>query len=361
MGLIMGIIIEHSPVVVAKHISGKLATIDQVVKGLECDCFCPECGAQLIAKKGEKLQHHFSHKSHEAEDVNFNTCSYDFWRSLHLLCFKALKEAGSFRMPAISAGHREMFLDDVYEEQTILVPGREVKFDSIEYCKIYDGQQLNTIIAKVEDLTFLICPLFSKEKDSSFETYQHIARKGKGEIPVLLIDMESIKEKFYPHDINKFSHYVVNAADRHWSTHGAKVTKLQSKIIEAVKKRVDADKLHYISVLRELELKIRMEDTTIYDRNISKDWYDPPNKVSFLKFSDFDEIETENGRHLLFRKKEDNFSIYITLSTDKINPPKVYAKSSDICIWMMIPDAWRLSGQIGTNKEIKYKYYKTET
>ena len=37
--------------------------IDDVVCGLDCDCFCPSCGQPLIAKnQGEKRIHHFAHR-----------------------------------------------------------------------------------------------------------------------------------------------------------------------------------------------------------------------------------------------------------------------------------------------------------
>ena len=34
--------------------NGRLIHVNNVVKGKDCLCTCPECGAQLIAKKGEK-------------------------------------------------------------------------------------------------------------------------------------------------------------------------------------------------------------------------------------------------------------------------------------------------------------------
>lgn len=40
---------------------GKLVEISQVPKGLDCGCICPSCGSKLIAKKGNKRKHHFSH------------------------------------------------------------------------------------------------------------------------------------------------------------------------------------------------------------------------------------------------------------------------------------------------------------
>ena len=36
--------------------------ISEVAAGRQADCVCPECGEQLIARKGPKLAHHFAHE-----------------------------------------------------------------------------------------------------------------------------------------------------------------------------------------------------------------------------------------------------------------------------------------------------------
>jgi Competence protein CoiA-like family len=41
--------------------NGKMVSIDAVIRGLACQCFCSACNAPLIARKGEKNQHHFAH------------------------------------------------------------------------------------------------------------------------------------------------------------------------------------------------------------------------------------------------------------------------------------------------------------
>lgn len=43
--------------------TGELKTIDDVVSGKACNCFCPHCETPLIAKKGQWMTHHFAHES----------------------------------------------------------------------------------------------------------------------------------------------------------------------------------------------------------------------------------------------------------------------------------------------------------
>ena len=68
---------------------------DNVVSGLACNCICPQCGGRLVAKKGQKVIHHFAH--HVKQD-----CTYGYQTSLHLLAKEILDEADEMYVPDIS-------------------------------------------------------------------------------------------------------------------------------------------------------------------------------------------------------------------------------------------------------------------
>ena len=38
--------------------NGNLISIDEVESGLKCNCFCPVCNSQLVARKGKERVHH---------------------------------------------------------------------------------------------------------------------------------------------------------------------------------------------------------------------------------------------------------------------------------------------------------------
>lgn len=353
----MGVIIEKSPVVVAEHASGKLVRIDQVPKGLSCNCYCPICKSPLIAKKGEKLHHHFSHQSHDVVKVDFDACSYDCWRSLHLLTFIALKEADGFRMPDMILSHSEAFLSESFKHEEKLVAGKFVDFSSIEYGYLTENQKLKTIIATIDGLKFLICPVFSKEKDTTFKAFENLARKGKGEIPVVMIDMDGIKESFLPQETVKFNKYVVTKASRYWSNHGAKIGKLKKNIADKVNVRVSKAKEEYISLLMQIEMKLDMSNHKIYSQLINVDKSHAHFNDNYLSFQDFDQIEVRTKRHFLFMQRREGYCIYITLSSDSIQPPYLNSNERDICLWMSFPDEWRKNNEIGNLKEIKHQCY----
>lgn len=89
-----------------KDSNGRLVHVDDVPSGLACDCTCPECGAQLIARKGEKRQNHFAH-------ANGADCAGARMTALHMLAQQIIQEEKRIRTPRY---------EDAYftEESTII-------------------------------------------------------------------------------------------------------------------------------------------------------------------------------------------------------------------------------------------------
>ena len=75
-----------------KNQDGRLVHVDDVPSGLACDCTCPECGAQLIARKGEKRQNHFAH-------ANGADCAGARMTALHMLAQQIIQDERKIRTP----------------------------------------------------------------------------------------------------------------------------------------------------------------------------------------------------------------------------------------------------------------------
>lgn len=73
---------------------GRLYGVDEVSSGLACNCLCPACKSPLIARKGRKVRHHFSHYQR-------NACVWANETALHLLAKSVLERAYSIKTPAV--------------------------------------------------------------------------------------------------------------------------------------------------------------------------------------------------------------------------------------------------------------------
>lgn len=57
---------------IAINTQGDYVEISAINSGLQSDCFCISCKRQLVAKKGEVKQHHFSHHTEDIRDCNWS-------------------------------------------------------------------------------------------------------------------------------------------------------------------------------------------------------------------------------------------------------------------------------------------------
>lgn len=72
----------------------ELLTIDEVESGLSCNCVCPACKAQLIARKGKVKTHHFAH--YKSED-----CLSGLETALHKLSKEIISKSKIFTTPVL--------------------------------------------------------------------------------------------------------------------------------------------------------------------------------------------------------------------------------------------------------------------
>lgn len=75
---------------------GKIISISNVSSGLQDNCFCFDCGARLVARKGEKNEDHFSHYQN---DIKSKTCTWGFETELHLLAKELIAENKALEIP----------------------------------------------------------------------------------------------------------------------------------------------------------------------------------------------------------------------------------------------------------------------
>jgi len=77
---------------------GVMVHISEVDRGLDCDCTCPECSGQLIARKGEVREPHFAH--HGA--TGSVACAGGIETALHRYAKQLIAAAGYLELPGFS-------------------------------------------------------------------------------------------------------------------------------------------------------------------------------------------------------------------------------------------------------------------
>lgn len=105
--------------------TGKIVGIDEVEKGLACNCVCPHCGDVLEARKGKVRVHHFAH--YGKEETSF--CSES---ALHLASKEVLKEAREIALPALKISA------NAYRKEFVILPdGQNFNYDRVEIEKVF--------------------------------------------------------------------------------------------------------------------------------------------------------------------------------------------------------------------------------
>lgn len=98
----------------------RIVHISEVERGLQCGCKCPVCNGLLVARKGERVVHHFAHYSQ-------TNCEYSGESSLHYAAKALLSEA------------KRMFVPTVYLEfpgtgrkDELIYESMEIEIDHVE-------------------------------------------------------------------------------------------------------------------------------------------------------------------------------------------------------------------------------------
>lgn len=80
--------------------NGMPVGIHQVSRGLACNCYCPACGAPLIARRGQRKAHHFSHYRQPE-------CTGALESSLHIMAKAVLERSRKIVLPPTHIHSRE--------------------------------------------------------------------------------------------------------------------------------------------------------------------------------------------------------------------------------------------------------------
>ncbi|MGE6440838.1 competence protein CoiA family protein [Psychrobacter sp. NPDC078409] len=95
----------------------QIVNVKQVERGLACMCFCFECGEPVVARKGEKNEHHFAHLN------NKESCTIHPESILHKFAKQVIMQERYLTLPSLpddeNSEDKTWQFDHLIEEQSI--------------------------------------------------------------------------------------------------------------------------------------------------------------------------------------------------------------------------------------------------
>lgn len=185
---------------------GRLVRVSDVERGAACNCTCPNCGANLIARKGEELQHHFAHAGDGCGSGALET-------SLHKMAKQIIADVGKIWLPPLVVyfpAHPEDARSAIGPSGFRTKDGwLEVQF---EVERRLDGGLRPDLIADLDDGTSLAVEVFvthavPKEKRERLQCLN---------LTTLEIDLSRYPRDF---DVEKLINFVTREAPRSWLHH----------------------------------------------------------------------------------------------------------------------------------------------
>ncbi len=184
--------------------SDQLVNIKQVEKGLACNCICFECSEPVVARKGEKNEHHFAHSS------NKESCHINPESILHKFAKQVIMEAKAVVLPPLPNTN-------------------EVKAKPWQFTRLIEEQTVGSIrpdiVASIDDETIFIEVAVTSFVDT--DKLDFIKRLG---IKTVEIDLREILSKSMDIPSEEAILFILDRVDnKKWLYPEAKELKVQPK------------------------------------------------------------------------------------------------------------------------------------
>ena len=176
---------------------GKIISIYDIpvdLKGLRCDCICPHCKTELIAKKGDIREYHFAHYNDEHMTVNRDgkLCTTNIevanQTALHRMAKEIMLSAKNITFPAYEIDINEIEFEDIpdyildkienrkyiYRQKNvvaILSVEEEKRIDDI-ITDIYLNTPIGEIMVEIAVTHFVDKIKYNKIKEKSLSTIE---------------------------------------------------------------------------------------------------------------------------------------------------------------------------------------------
>ncbi len=244
--------------------NGILLSINDVERGLACDCICPSCKSKLIAKKGDSKIHHFAHYSVES-------CSTSIETALHLAAKEIIEKEKYFVIPPLKIENPNSNF-----EKISLFESRKISFTDVRLEVSLSDIKPDLIIYIGEKklmIEIAVTHFVDKEK------YEKIKLKN---ISTIEVDLKSLKDGFTYQDLKRMVLDSIN--NKEW-IYNTKKNELENKYFNDYK-----EQLQYAEEQRKQEELTRTKhynnEKAKEKERIKKAYKSGFDKISFNPFGD---------------------------------------------------------------------------
>lgn len=194
----------------------EIVSVDDVESGLKCGCICPACGAPLVAKKGSKMMHHFSHYAGQ-------NCEYGYETSLHLAAKSILLHSKEIIIPPVYIE----FPNDIKKKE-LINETQKIIIDRVELEKHFDNIIPDVVVYSGKKKFFIEIFVthkideqkLKKLKDANISTIEIDLSKKKTtisteELTKLLLQESDEKKWKYNTKADKYLNRFIKASDKY--------------------------------------------------------------------------------------------------------------------------------------------------
>lgn len=207
---------EQGGVLVAEATDSRLVHIDGVPSGLACNCVCPGCGRQMVAKKGSVQARHFAHYAQQ----DGQTCVSAGETALHKFAKRVLNDRLQIALPAMIVKGQG--------DQEIVVQAERRTFDRAILEK-KEGQIVPDVVLLLRDRRLLV-----EFKVTHACGEEKIARIREMDVGAIEIDLS----KYRDHRLNEIGDQILYDAPRIW-LHNPREREAREKLEDRARGRAE--------------------------------------------------------------------------------------------------------------------------
>lgn len=210
---------------------GAMVSPDEVARGRACDCFCPGCELDVLARQGTEREWHFAH-------VMSSECTQGYEISTHELAKQLLRQRKELLLPSLDVHVQEI---DAYglvlEEFRQVFQTRKISLDAVQAGETLDG--VNVDILGIRHARKVIVEI------TVFHQLQPDKRKRLIEtgIPCFQINLERFKTRQVTKSLLEKALFE-DTTIRHWIYH-PKRSEVEEKLRKDLNTRLQANQARW--------------------------------------------------------------------------------------------------------------------